>query len=299
MEPDMTDKVVVVTGANSGIGKMTAVGLARAGATVVMACRDLEKGQLAQVDVRSLSGSDRVHLLRLDLASQASIRAFAQAFNDQFERLDVLINNAGVASPKRRETTDGFELHFGVHHLGSFLLTTLLLPVLERSAPSRVLIVVGSAQRRGTIEWDDLQCEQKYSMMRAGGQSRVANLLFMRALTQRVKGVTVNAVDPGSTNTGITRELSAPIRLLLRPFLQSPEKGALTSIYLATSPEVADITGKYFKGTKVIEQNPIALDDDNAQRLWQVTERLTDASMSAHRDHLPTDPGKGFGNDKT
>jgi NAD(P)-dependent dehydrogenase (short-subunit alcohol dehydrogenase family) len=280
MEPDMRDKVVVVTGANSGIGKMTAVGLARAGATVVMACRDLAKSRPALADVRSRSGSDRVHLMQLDLASQASIRAFVQAFNDQYNRLDVLINNAGVASPKRRETADGFELHFGVHRLGSFLLTTLLLPVLDRTAPSRVLLVAGSAQRRGRIAWDDLQGEQKYSMMQAGGQSRVANLLFMRALTLRAKGFTVNAIDPGSTRTGITRELPAPIRLVFRLFLKSPEKGARTSIYLATSPDVANVTGKYFKGTKVIKQNPIALDDDNAQRLWQISEQLTSTSTT-------------------
>jgi len=274
----MTGKVVVVTGANSGIGKMTAVGLARAGATVVMACRDLDKSSPALSDVRSLSGSDRVHLMQLDLASQASIRAFVQEFASQYERLDVLVNNAGVVSPKRRETADGFELHFGVNHLGSFLLTTLLLPVLERSAPSRVLLVAGSAQRRGKIAWDDLQSEQKYSMMQAGGQSRVADLLFMRALTQRTKGVTVNAIDPGSTNTGIIRDLPAPVRLLTRLLLKSPEKGARTSVYLATSPEVADVTGKYFKGTKVIEQNPIALNDDNAIRLWQISEELTASS---------------------
>ncbi len=276
----MKDKVVVVTGANSGIGKMTAVGLARTGATVVMACRDLAKSRPAQADVRSLSGADRVHLMQLDLASQASIRAFAQAFNRQYDRLDVLINNAGVVSPKRRETVDGFELHFGVHHLGSFLLTTLLLPMLERSAPSRVLIVAGSAQRRGKISWDDLQSEQSYSMMRASGQSRVANLLFMRALTHRAKGVTVNAVDPGPTNTGISRELPAPVRMLTRLVLKSPEKGARTSIYLATSPDVADVTGQYFKGTTVIKQNPIALDNDNALRLWQITEQLTAMSTT-------------------
>jgi NAD(P)-dependent dehydrogenase (short-subunit alcohol dehydrogenase family) len=151
--------------------------------------------------------------------------------------------------------------------------------VLERSAPSRVLIVAGSAQRFGRIAWDDLQCAQKYSMMRASGQSRVANLLFMRSLTQRVKGVTVNAIDPGNTNTEISRELPAPIRLFTR-FLKSAEKGARTSIYLATSPDVAGVTGKYFQGTKVIEQNPIALDDDNAQRLWRITEQLTATSTT-------------------
>lgn len=220
--------------------------------------------------------------MQLDLASQASIRAFAQAFNDQYDRLDVLINNAGAVSPKRRETADGFELHFGVHHIGSFLLTTLLLPVLERSAPSRVLLLAGSAQRRGKIYWDDLQCEQEYSMMRAGGQSRVANLLFMRALAPRVKakGITVNAIDPGGTNTGIARDLPAAVRLFARVLLKSPEKGARTSIYLATSPDVANVTGEYFKGTKVIKQNPIALDDGNAQRLWQITEQLTTTSAT-------------------
>jgi NAD(P)-dependent dehydrogenase (short-subunit alcohol dehydrogenase family) len=218
--------------------------------------------------------------MQLDLASQASIRAFVQAFNSQYDRLDVLINNAGVVSPKRRETADGFELHFGVNHLGSFLLTTLLMPVLDRSAPSRVLILAGSAQRRGKISWDDLQCEKNYSMMRAGGQSRVANLLFMRALSQRARGFTVNSIDPGGTNTQISRDLPAPVRMLTRLLLKSPEKGARTSIYLATSPDVAAVTGKYFKGTTVIKQNPIALDDDNAQLLWQISEQLTATSTT-------------------
>jgi NAD(P)-dependent dehydrogenase (short-subunit alcohol dehydrogenase family) len=288
----MKGKVVVVTGANSGIGKMTAVGLARAGATVIMACRDLAKSRPAQAEIRSLGGSDRVHLMQLDLASQASVRAFARAFGTQYDRLDVLINNAGVASLKRRETADGFELHFGVHHLGSFLLTTLLLPVLERSAPSRVLLVAGSAQRFGKIAWDDLQCQQKYSMMRASGQSRVANLLFMRALRRRAKGVTVKAVDPGNTNTEIARELPAPVRWVLRRFLKSPEEGARTSIYLATSPDVADVTGEYFQGTKVIKQNPIALDEDSAERLWQISEQLTATSATVQQDQPPTGSGE-------
>lgn len=280
MYAPMQQKVVIVTGANSGIGKMTAVGLAQAGATVVMACRDLAKSGPALAEVRARSGSDHIHLMRLDLASQASIRAFVQAFMHQFDRLDVLVNNAGVASPKRQLTVNGFELHFGVHHLGSFLLTTLLLPVLERSAPSRILLVVGSAQRFGTIAWDDLQSEQKYSMLRATGQSRVANLLFMRAFAQRATGVTVNAIDPGNTNTGISRNLPAPMRLMLRLLLKSPEKGARTSLYLATSPDVAGVTGTYFKKTHAIKQNPIALDDHNAQRLWQISEHLTAASMA-------------------
>ena len=145
--------------------------------------------------------------------------------------------------------------------------------------PTSLVDDASSCSGYGKIAWEDLQCEQKYSMMRASGQSRVANLLFMRALTKRTKGVTVNAVDPGNTNTGIARELPAPIRLFTR-FLKSPEKGARTSIYLATSPDVADVTGEYFHGTKVITQNPIALDDDNAQRLWRLTEQLTATSTT-------------------
>lgn len=277
----MKTKVAIVTGANSGIGKMTAVGLAKAGATVVMACRDLARGSTAMAEVRSLSGSDRIHLMQLDLASMASIRTFARTFTRRFDRLDVLVNNAGVASPQRKLTADGFELHFGVHHLGHFLLTTLLLPVLERSAPSRVIVVVGSAQRSGTIDWDDLQSERNYSWMRASGQSRVANLLFVHALATRAHGVTVNGLDPGIAATGISRDLPAPVRIFSRLALKSPEKGARTSIYLATSPEVAHVTGKYFKGTRQIKPNPITLDDHAAERLWQVSEQLTATPATA------------------
>jgi NAD(P)-dependent dehydrogenase (short-subunit alcohol dehydrogenase family) len=277
----MTGKICVVTGANSGIGKMTAVGLAKAGATVVMACRDLARSSEALAEIRALSGSDQVHLMQLDLASQASIRAFAEAFTQRFDRLDVLVNNAGVASPAHKLTADGFELHFGVNHLGSFLLTTLLLPVLESSAPSRVLVVAGSAQKSGKINWDDLQYEQKYSIMRAGRQSKLANLMFVRALAQRAQGVTVNALDPGSTATGITRELPAPVRGLMGLLFKSPEKGARTSIYLATAPEVADVTGKYFKDSREIQPNRDALDDNAVQRLWQISEHLTAEAATA------------------
>ncbi|MFC4508617.1 MULTISPECIES: SDR family oxidoreductase [Streptomyces] len=278
---DMTDKVCVVTGANSGIGKMTAVGLAKAGATVVMACRDLARSSEALAGIRTLSGSDQVHLMQLDLASQVSIRAFVEAFTQRFDRLDVLVNNAGVGSPARKLTADGFELHFGVNHLGSFLLTTLLLPVLERSAPSRVIVVAGSAQKSGKINWDDLQLEQKYSILRAGGQSKLANLMFVRALAQRAQGVTVNAVDPGMTATGITRELPAPVHKLMGLLFKSPEKGARTPVYLATSSEAADVTGKYFKNSREIQPNPDALDDNAVQRLWRISEKLTAQSATA------------------
>ncbi len=274
----MENKVVIVTGANSGIGKMTAVGLAQAGATVVMACRNLAKSGMAAAEVRSLSGSDRVHLMQLDLASQASIRAFVSEFARRFDRLDVLVSNAGIASPQRRLTVDGFELHFAVHHLGPFLLTTLLLPVLERSAPSRVIVVIGSAQRSGKIAWDDLQSARRYSWTQAGGQSRVANLLFVRELVHRAQGVTVNGLDPGITATGISRELPAPVRVLSPLLFKSPEKGARTSLYLATSPDVAHVTGKYFKNRREITPNPLALDDNAAQRLWQISEQLTATS---------------------
>lgn len=280
-QADMTGKVCVVTGANSGIGKMTAVGLAKAGATVVMACRDLGRSSEALAEVRALSGSDQVHLMRLDLASQGSIRAFVEAFTQRFDRLDVLVNNAGVASPARKLTADGFELHFGINHLGSFLLTTLLLPVLERTAPSRVLVVAGSASKSGKINWDDLQYEKNYSIMRAGGQSKLANLMFVRALAQRAQGVTVNALDPGNTSTGITRELPAPVRGLMGLLFKSPEKGARTSIYLATSPEVAGVTGKYFKDSREIQPNPAALDDNAVRRLWQISEQLTAKAATA------------------
>ena len=281
MNTTMGNKIAVVTGANSGIGKMTAVGLARAGATVVMACRDLVRSGPALAEVRSLSGSAHGHLMELDLASQASVRAFVDAFTDRFDRLDVLVSNAGIASAQRKLTVDGLELNLAVHHLGPFLLTTLLLPLLERSAPSRVIVVAGSAQRYASIDWDDLQSQKRYSMMRASGQSRLANLLFVRALARRTHGVTVNALDPGTTATGISREFPALLRGLMRLVLQSPEKGARTSIYLATSPDVAGVTGRYFKNEREYTYNPRADDDAAAERLWQVSEQLTAASATA------------------
>jgi NAD(P)-dependent dehydrogenase (short-subunit alcohol dehydrogenase family) len=275
-----SNKITIVTGANSGIGKMTAIGLAQAGATVVMACRDLARSSTARDEVRTLGGSDRVHLMHLDLASLASIRTFVQEFTHRFDRLDVLVNNAGVASPERKLTADGFELHLGVNHLGPFLLTTLLLPVLERSAPARVIVVAGNTQRSAKINWEDLQSERKYSMMQALGQSKLANLLFVRALAERTRGVTVNALDPGKTATGISRELPVVARQLMGLVFKSPEKGARAPIHLATSPEMAEVTGMYFRNSRQTQPNPIALDDSAAQRLWQISDQLTTTSAT-------------------
>jgi retinol dehydrogenase 12 len=273
----MAGKICVVTGANAGIGKATAAGLAREGATVVMACRNLERSRTAIDEVRTLTSATDVHLMELDLASLASIRAFARAFETRFQRLDVLVNNAGVVPRTRRVTADGFEMQLGVNHLGHFLLTTLLLPLLEASAPSRVVVVSSITHRGARIAWDDLQSEKSYGFMRAYGQSKLANLLFVRALAKRANGVTANAVHPGSVASEIMRDMPAPLRWLARRVyrMKSPAEGARTSLYLAMSPAVEGVTGRYFEHGSEASPDPAACDDDAAERLWRISDELT------------------------
>jgi NAD(P)-dependent dehydrogenase (short-subunit alcohol dehydrogenase family) len=272
----MKGKVCIVTGANVGIGKATATGLAEAGATVVLACRDKEKGSAALAEIQAkIPGAD-VHLLLLDLASQASIRAFVKAFEEKFPRLDVLVNNAAIVPSERRTTADGHEMQMGVNHLGPFLLTNLLLPRLEASAPSRVVVVSSTVHRGAKIDFDDLQSERKYSSMRVYGRSKLANILFVRALAKRLEGkrVTVNALHPGVIATELAREWPAPIRFLTKIFFKSPEKGARTSLYLATSPEVEGVTGRYFEDCREVTPSEEARDDAAAERLWTVSAGL-------------------------
>jgi retinol dehydrogenase 14 len=269
-------KVVLVTGANSGIGKETAEGLAGMGATVVMVCRDRERGQSALDEIRSKTGNQSVELMICDLASQAQIRKLAEEFKQKHNRLDVLVNNAGLVLTRRTVTEDGFETTFAVNHLGYFLLTNLLLDVIKQSAPARIVNVASTAHRSGTIDFNDLQGERSYSTMRAYGQSKLANILFTYELARRLEGsgVTVNCLHPGVIGTNIFRSVLG-LGAMAKLFLKSPKKGAETSIYLATSPEVAQVTGKYFDDKKVVSSSPESYDKAIAQRLWQVSEQLT------------------------
>ena len=277
----MKDKICIVTGGNSGIGKATVEGLARRGATVVIACRDADRGQAALREIAANSGSKDLHVMPLDLASLTSVRAFAAAFVAKFARLDVLVANAGIMTRKRQMTADGFEMDFGVNHVGHFLLTELLLPLLKSSAPARIVVVSSSMHASGTIDFDDLASEK--SWRGAYPRSKLANMLFVRALAKRLagSGVVVNGLHPGVIATELARDYPAPIRLMARWFFKSPEQGARTSLYLATAPEAAEVSGRYFVNSKEKQPGVAALDDALAERLWTETERLVARAASA------------------
>ena len=280
---NMQGKVCIVTGANSGIGRITALELARQGAEVVMVCRDRARGEAAMAEIKQATGNDRLELMLCDLSSQADIHRFADEFKATHPRLDVLVNNAGVYMRKRATTVDGLETTFAVNHLGYFLLTNLLLDLLKRSAPSRIVNVASGAHASGHINFDNLQGEQQYSGVRAYCHSKLANILFTRELARRLKGtgVTVNSLHPGAVATGIFRALPKPLEALIKLVTMSPEKGAQTSVYLASSPAVETITGKYFVRCAEASPSAEAQDDEVAQRLWAESARLTGLKADA------------------
>ncbi|HEX9341792.1 MAG TPA: SDR family oxidoreductase [Thermoplasmata archaeon] len=271
--PAFADRVWIVTGANSGIGKTTALGLAHLGGTVVLACRDSTRGDLARLDIVRQTGNPHVALMLLDLSSQTSTRGFADEFQHTYPRLDALVNNAGVFRRERRTTVDGLEETFSVNYLGGFLLTHLLLEHLKASAPSRIVNVSSSAHNGGRIDFDDLQGERKYGGWRAYNQSKLAQVLFTYELARRLDGtgVTVNACHPGVIRTNLGRDDWPWIVNLFRPFFNSAERGAETPIYLATSPEVADVTGNYFVKQKPRASSRLSRDPGLARRLYEVS----------------------------
>jgi len=286
--PDMTGKTVIITGGNSGIGLETAVALARAGATTLITARDEGRGAAAVTDIRSRSGNSEVGLVVFDLASLASVREGAADIKDRCPRIDVLVNNAGLVLTERQETVDGFETTFAVNHLGPFLLTELLLDRIKDSVPARIVNVSSTAHstaRRG-LDFDDLQSKGGYRGMQVYGSSKLANIYFTTELARRLAGtgVTVNSLHPGTVATGYGRDgdtkgfLAVGISII-RPFLLTPEKGAQTSVYLASSPDVADVTGAYFVKCKVRTPSKAAQDGEAAARLWDVSERLVGSSL--------------------
>ena len=279
----MKDRVCMITGANSGIGRATALGLAEMGASVVMVCRNRERGEEALAEVKAATGNPTVDLLLADLSAQAEVRRLAQNLKTRYSHLHVLINNAGIALSKRALTVDGFETVFAVNYLAPFLLTNLLLDVLQASAPARVVNVAGDYHRRATINFDDLMSEEDYDGMRANNQSKLALVLFTYELARRLdgSGVTANCLHPGAVATGAPLkdpDLSTFGRFmykLVKPFFLSPEKGAETSIYLASSPEVEGVTGKYFIKKRAVASSPESYDEALARRLWEASAQLT------------------------
>lgn len=278
----MKGKIVLITGANSGTGKWTAIELAKMGGNVVMACRSKTRGEEALKEVKEISGNDNVKLMICDLASKESIRRFCDEFKSKYNRLDVLVNNAGVILPGRHETFDGYELQFGVNHLGHFLLTNLLLNLIISSAPSRIINVSSGAHKVGKIHFSDINLEKAFTFTRAYAQSKLANILFTYELSRRLegRGVTVNALHPGAvaSNMGINREtgFGKLITGMLKPFFQTPKKGAETAIYLASSKEVEGVTGKYFYMKKSVKSSKLSHNEEVAKRLWKLSEVMVD-----------------------
>src|SRR5436190_5142547 len=276
----MHGKICMVTGANSGIGKATALALAQMGATVVMVCRDRARGEQARSEITTKSRNTAVDLLQADLSSQESIRQLVEHFKQRYTHLHVLINNAGAAFPGRRESVDGVEMTFAVNYLAPFLLTNLLLDVLKASAPARIVNVSSDAQASGYIQMDDLQAEKLYRPMRTYPQAKLAVVLFTYELARRLQGtgVTANCLHPGFVATNFAQSDVGPaVRLLVKligSFGASPQEGAKTSIYLASSPKVEGVTGKYFVKSIPRRSAAISYDESLQRRLWEHSAKL-------------------------
>jgi NAD(P)-dependent dehydrogenase (short-subunit alcohol dehydrogenase family) len=283
----MKGKTVLITGANQGVGKATAVALARDGAQVSIVSRSSERGRAAVADIESASGSKGVELIVADLSSVAQVRRVAAEFKSRHVRLDVLVNNAGVFVPKRHVTVDGLEETFAVNHLAYFVLTNDLVDLLASSAPARVVNVASDAHGAGKMHWDDLQfATHRYGGWSAYAQSKLANLLFTFELARRLDGtrVTANAVHPGVVASGFGRTYGGLMAVLYRlggPFMLTPEQGARTSIHVASSPDVEGVTGKYFARSRLARPSAAARDETSQRKLWALSEEIV-ADLRSH-----------------
>jgi NAD(P)-dependent dehydrogenase (short-subunit alcohol dehydrogenase family) len=282
----MDGRVCLVTGASSGIGRETALALARMGATVVVHGRDPRRSAEAADAVREASPRGEVDLLVADLSSQAEVRRLAAEVLDRHDALHVLVNNAGAIRTRREVTVDGLDQTFALNHLAYFLLTQLLLDRLQASAPARIVNVSSAAHARAELDFDDLQNERRYGMG-VYGQSKLANVLFTYELARRIdgSGVTANCLHPGVVGTRFGLGNTGPkgwaawlANRVVRPVALSPAKGARTSIYLATTPDVEGVSGRYFARSKAIASSQASYDEESARRLWDVSEQLTAAT---------------------
>jgi NAD(P)-dependent dehydrogenase (short-subunit alcohol dehydrogenase family) len=274
----------MVTGASSGLGRVTALELARMGASLTLVCRSRSRGENAAAEIARKTGNRAVNLMLADLSIQQSIRELAKHFLDRGEPLHVLVNNAGVFNLERESTADGIEKVFAVNHLSYFMLTLLLLDRLRQSAPARIVNVASAAHRHGTINFDDLGSERSYRPMRVYGQSKLANILFTYELARRLEGsgVTVNCVHPGAVATGLGANngmLARMLMPLIGLFMRSPERGAAAQIHLASSPQVEDVSGKYFVDCKPARSSAESYDTGVARRLWEVSAAMTGVGL--------------------
>jgi len=277
----------MVTGSTSGIGAVTARALAQKGARVIIVARNVNRCENTVHEIIQTTGNHAVEYMLADLSSQDEIHNLVRVYQDKYNRLDVLVNNAGGFFMSRLESIDGIEMTFALNHLNYFLLTNLLIETIKASAPARIVNVSSAAHQNASIDFDDLQGKQNYSGWQAYGQSKLANILFTYELARRLEGtgVTVNALHPGfvATNFGANNAgiLGAIVRRFMNLFSIDVETGAQTSIYLAASPEVEGVTGKYFVKQKAVASSKISYDETTAKKLWEINEEMTDVRESA------------------
>ena len=269
----MSGKTVLVTGATSGIGLETARSLARMGADVVVGARDRVRGQAVVDEIER--GGGRAELLPIDLSSFASVREAARRFLERHPRLDVLVNNAGVALGKREVTADGHERTWETNLLGGFLLTRLLLPALKAATRPRVVNVSSEGHRTGRLEWGNLELEKGYGGFQAYANSKLGQVLFTRELSRREPRIAVNALHPGAIATGIWRSLPPALRWIPGALRPSPAKGAAPVVRLAAAPELDGVTGRYFKRFREVEPSFAGRNDADAARLWEIAAKAT------------------------
>lgn len=272
----LEDNTVLITGANTGIGKETAIDLAKRGAKVIMACRDMDRGQAAVKEVIEQSGNKNVVCMKLDLADSKSIREFAEAINKGEPKLNILINNAGVMVCPYGKTADGFEMQIGVNHFGHFLLTHLLIDLIKRSAPARIVTVSSMAHTWGSIKLDDINSEKSYDKKAAYSQSKLANVLFTHSLAKILEGtgVTTYSLHPGVVQTDLWRHLNGFQQLVMKmvsPFTKNSSQGAQTSIYCAVEPSLAKESGGYYSDCAPASCSADGKDDVLAQKFWDLS----------------------------
>ena len=279
----MENKICLITGGTSGIGRATAVALAKMGATVIIAGRDVGRCQNTATIIENESGNPNVDYLLADMSVQAQVRGLAAEFKSRYERLDVLVNNAAAIYFRRQVSTEGIEMNFALNHLAYFLLTDLLLDMLKASAPARIVNVASNSHRDKRLDFDNLELKRGYWAGRAYGRSKLCNLYFTYELARRLDGtsVTVNAMHPGFVATNMAANNGWLVRLFL-PFVHrnslTPEQGASTVVYLASSPDVETVTGKYFVRGREVASDPVSYDVSAARRLWEVSEGMTTPS---------------------
>jgi NAD(P)-dependent dehydrogenase (short-subunit alcohol dehydrogenase family) len=280
---EMKGRICVVTGSNSGIGKETALGLAKMGANVVMVVRNQQKGEAAKAEIIEKSGDKSIDLMLCDLSSMKSIKNFANEFKAKYSKLNVLINNAGAQLSKRELTEEGFERNLAVDYLGPFLLTHELLNLLKAGAPSRVINITSGLHKSGKVDLNDLQSERKYNGMQAYRNAKLMLIMFTYELAERLKGtgVSVNTAMPGFVATNLGKNSGSAVGSLMfsmvRPMQISASEGADTSIYLASSPEVEGVTGRIFKERREVSSAPLSYDQSLRKQLWVKTEEMLSA----------------------